>query len=72
MTTKKITTNGAIYLLILLLVVVVFMLSGGVTWIKGMMNTGSSLHMGSLNWLQIFIGLIVGFLLGILAGRRKW
>lgn len=72
MTTKKVTTNGAIYLLIALFIVIVFLLAGGIPWINGMMNTGSSMHMVGLNWLQIGIGLIVGFLLGIIVGRRAW
>jgi hypothetical protein len=72
MTTKKVATNGAIYLLIALLVIVVLMLSGAIPWIKGMMHNSTSVNMASWNWLQIFIGLVVGFLLGIMAGRRKW
>jgi hypothetical protein len=33
---------------------------------------GSSINMGSWNWVGILIGLVIGFLIGYLvAGRRK-
>lgn len=73
MTTKEVTTNRTAYLVIALLVIIIaFLLLGGLPWMKGLMHRGSTVNMASWNWLQIFIGLSVGFLLGIMVGRRKW
>ena len=39
---------------------------------QGMMHGGgSSMNMGNWNWIQILIGIILGFLLGYLFARRK-
>jgi hypothetical protein len=73
MTTKRITANRTTFLVIALLVIVVaFLLLGGGPWIKGMMHGSSSINMANWNWTQILIGLGLGFLLGLVVGRRKW
>jgi hypothetical protein len=73
MSTKRITTNRAVYIVIVLLVVIVaFLLLGGGPWAKGMMNEGGSVNMANWNWTQILIGTGIGFLLGIVVGSRKW
>lgn len=39
---------------------------------QGMMHGGgSSMNMGNWNWIQILIGIILGFLLGYLFARRR-
>jgi hypothetical protein len=38
----------------------------------GMMHgNGGSSYMGNWNWIQILVGIILGFLLGYLFARRK-
>jgi hypothetical protein len=73
MTTKRITANRTAYYLIALLVIVIaFLLLGGGPWLRGIMHEVSSINMANLNWTQVIISLIIGFVLGLLAGRRKW
>jgi flagellar biosynthesis protein FliR len=39
---------------------------------QGMMHGGGqSMNMGNWNWVQILIGMIIGFLLGYLVARRR-
>jgi hypothetical protein len=73
MSARRITSNTtALYLIALVVIIVAFLLLGGGPWIKGMMHGGHSMGMAQLNWVQILISLAIGFLLGILVGRRKW
>ena len=62
----------AIYIIALVAVLVAFLLLGGGQWLKGLSHGSSSMNMANLNWLQIIISLGIGFLLGLLVGRRKW
>ena len=72
MSTKRITTNRTVYVVIVLMAVIIaFLLLGGGPWVKGMMHEGGSVNMANWNWTQIIIGIVVGFLLGLLVGRRK-
>ncbi len=59
------------YLIVFLIIVVAFLLLGGVEWAKGILGGGGLSGTANLQWIQIFIGLGVGFLLGFLAGRRR-
>jgi hypothetical protein len=73
MTTKRVTTNRTVYVIIAIAVVIIaFLLLGGGPWIKGITQGGGSMHMANWNWAQILVGLVIGFVLGLLAGRRKW
>jgi len=73
MSTKRITTNRTVYFFIALLVIIIaFLLLGGGPWIKEMTHGSSSVNMANWNWTQILISLGIGFVLGLLAGRRKW
>jgi len=73
MTTKRVTTNRtAIFLIALVVIIVAFLLLGGGPWIKGMMHEGHSMNMVHLNWTQILISVGIGFLLGLVVGKRKW
>ena len=60
------------YVVALLVIVVAFLLLGGGPWMTGMMHRGRSMGTVHLNWVQILISLGIGFLLGLLASRRKW
>jgi len=61
-----------VYAIAVVVVIVAFLLLGGKNWMAGTMHGGGS--MGSLNWVQILISLVIGFLLGIVVAkrRRKW
>jgi hypothetical protein len=73
MSTRRITSNTtAIYLIAIVVIIVAFLLLGGGPWIRGMVHGSRSLGMAHLNWGQILISLGIGFLLGLVAGRRKW
>jgi ABC-type transporter Mla subunit MlaD len=71
MSTRRNTT--AIYVIAFVVIIVAFLLLGGGTWIREMMQHGSrSIGMDNLNWAQILISLGLGFLLGWIVSRRKW
>jgi len=36
------------------------------------MHGSLSLDMANWNWIQILIGMAIGFVLGLLLARRKW
>jgi ElaB/YqjD/DUF883 family membrane-anchored ribosome-binding protein len=39
---------------------------------EGMMHEGTdSMYMGNWNWVQILIGIVIGFILGYLVARRR-
>jgi hypothetical protein len=71
-TRKMVTNNTALYLIAIVVIVVAFLLLGGGPWMRGMMHGNGSLGMAHLNWVQIIISLVLGFLLGLAAARRKW
>ena len=62
----------AIYIIALVAIIVAFLLLGGGQWIKGLSLGTRSINMADLNWLHIIISLGIGFLLGLVVGRRKW
>jgi hypothetical protein len=66
------TNSTAIYVIAIVVIIVAFLLLGGGPWVRGMMHGNGSMGMSHLNWAQILISLVIGFLLGLLAGRRKW
>jgi hypothetical protein len=65
-------STTAIYIIAAVVIIVAFLLLGGGTWLKGSMHGGRSMGMAQLNWVQILISLAIGFVVGLLAGRRKW
>ena len=71
MSTRRNTTT-LYYVIAIAVIVIAFLLLDGGTWIKGMGHGGGSMNMASLNWVQILISLAIGFLLGVIATRRKW
>ncbi len=60
------------YIIAFAVIVIAFLLLGGATWMKGLGHGGGSMNMASLRWGQILISLVLGFLLGWFASRRKW
>jgi hypothetical protein len=70
---RRITSNrNALYVIAVLVIIVAFLLLGGAKWITGAMQGGGAL--ANLNWVQILISLVLGFLLGVVVSkrRRKW
>jgi hypothetical protein len=74
MSTKRFVPSNrtALYLIAVVVIIVAFLLLGGGPWMTGMMHRGRSMGSVHLNWIQIFIGIVIGFLLGLLASQRKW
>lgn len=67
---RRIVSNkNAVYIIAVLVIIVAFLLLGGVKWMTGALNGGGALS--NLNWVQILIGLILGFLLGVVVSKRK-
>jgi len=64
------SNNTAYYIIALLVIILAFVLLGGGAWVKGMNRGGSG--MAGLQWLQIIVSLVIGFLLGWVASKRKW
>ncbi|MDP2237234.1 MAG: hypothetical protein Q8J88_12445 [Bacteroidales bacterium] len=73
MGTKLFRSNNktAIYLIAVLVIVIAFFLLDGDTWFKGSMHGHGSSAMNNLQWIQILIGVAVGFVLGLLYARRR-
>ncbi len=69
---RKLSNTTLIYIVAILAIVVVFLLLGGSHWASGMMHDNRSMNMANINWLQILIGVVIGFVLGLLYARRKW
>ena len=66
------TNSTALYVVAVVVIIVAFLLLGGSQWMTGMMHNGRSMGTVQLNWVQILISLAIGFVLGLLAARRKW
>jgi hypothetical protein len=71
MSTRRNTTT-LYYVIAIVVIIVAFLLLGGGPWIKGMTHGSRSIGMTSLHWGQILISLVLGFLLGWIASKRKW
>lgn len=63
---KKQTT---VYVIAIAIIIVAFLLLGGGDWINGRMNHSNMNHW---NWTQILISMAIGFVIGLLAAKRKW
>lgn len=74
MSTKRYIKSNrtTLYIIAVVVIIVAFLLLGGGPWMTGMMHRGHSMGTVHLNWVQILISLGLGFLLGVLASRRKW
>ncbi len=72
-TSRFVKSNStALYLVAVVVIIVAFLLLGGGQWMTGMMHNGRSMSTVHLNWVQILISLAIGFVLGLLASKRKW
>jgi len=69
---RKISNQTLIYIVAILVIIVCVLFLGGSEWAKGMMHGNNSMNMDNINWLQILIGAVIGFVLGILYARRNW
>jgi len=74
MSTRRVVTvnRTALYIIAIVVIIGAFLLLGGGTWMTGMMHRSSSMGTVHLNWVQILISLCLGFMLGLLATKRKW
>ncbi len=73
MSARKIrSSNTMLYLIAVVVIVIAFLLLGGGPWISGSFHGSRSHGMGSLQWIQILISLAIGFVLGLLAAKRRW
>ncbi len=66
------SNRTTLYIIAVVIIIVAFLLLGGGPWMTGMMHRGRSMGTIHLNWVQILISLVLGFLLGVLASKRKW
>ena len=71
-TKRNIKNTRVIYVIAIVIIIVAFLLLGGGPWARGRMHGSRSIGMAHLYWGQILISLAIGFVLGLLAGRRKW
>ena len=69
---RKFSNSTLLYVVALLIIVVFFLLLGGASWAQGMFHGNKSINFGNLAWMQILIGLVIGFVIGILYSRRRW
>lgn len=60
--------NNTRYIIAAIIIIVAFLLLGGANWVRGQLHGLDS----SLNWPQILISLVLGFLIGLVACKRKW
>jgi len=66
------SSNTTLYVIAVVVIIVAFFLLGGGPWIRGSMQGSRSYGMGNLQWIQILISLAIGFVLGLLAAKRRW
>jgi hypothetical protein len=74
MSTRRFVTSNrtTMYIIAVIVIIVAFLLLGGGPWMTGMVHGGRLMGSVHINWIQIFIGLLIGFLLGLLAAGRRW
>ncbi len=58
-----------VYVIAIAIIVIAFLLLGGGDWVNRTMNQS---HMNHLNWTQIIVSLIIGFVIGLFVAKRKW
>jgi hypothetical protein len=67
-----ISSRTTLYLIAVVVIIAAFFLLGGGPWIRGIGYGNRPLFITHLNWAQVLISLAIGFILGLIAGRRKW
>lgn len=68
----KSKNSTLVYVIAIAVIIIAFLLLGGESWLNGMMHGGRPMDLNHLNWGQIIISLIIGFILGRLSSKRKW
>lgn len=68
---RKKSKNTVTYLIALAVIIVAFLLLGGKEWLTGLGHGQGGFQLASLEWAQILISLVVGFLLGYLFCKRR-
>ncbi|MGD0581444.1 MAG: hypothetical protein ABR974_00710 [Bacteroidales bacterium] len=72
MSTKKITlTNKTLYFIVFVVIVAAFFMLGGGPWVRGMIHGNRTMGLANWIWPQLLISLGLGFVLGLVASRRK-
>jgi hypothetical protein len=71
MTTRKETVT-IYYVVAIAVIVIAFLMLGGGPWLRSLGHGTGSMRMATLHWGQILIGMVLGFLVGWIASRRKW
>jgi uncharacterized protein YneF (UPF0154 family) len=66
------SSNATLYIIAILVIIVAFLLLGGGPWIRSSMHGSRSMGTGNLQWLQIIVSLVIGFVLGLFAAKRRW
>lgn len=72
MSTRVNISSKAIYIIAVVVIIAAFLLLGGGPWIRGIVHGGRPIFISQLNWAQVLISLALGFLLGLIVGKRKW
>jgi hypothetical protein len=71
MKTKTVSSNRTAYFVIAILVIVIAFLLGTGPWLKDLLHVHGSMGMANIHWTQIFIGVGIGFILGLIVSKRK-
>jgi hypothetical protein len=66
------SSNTTLYLIAVVVIIIAFFLLGGGPWIRGSFHGSRSYGAGNLQWIQILVSLAIGFVLGLLAAKRRW
>jgi len=69
---RNFSNKTLLYTVALLVIVIAFLLLGGASWAQGMFHGNKSISFGNLEWVQILISLVIGFVIGLLYSRRRW
>jgi hypothetical protein len=73
MSTSVNVSKTTIYIIAVVVIIVAFVLLGGGTWLQGIGHRGGrTLDMSQINWVQVLIAMAIGFVLGLVVGKRRW
>ena len=62
-------TRIVYYVVAIAVIIIAFLLLGGGPWLKGLGNGQGSIGVSTLHWGQILIGMVLGFLVGLISTR---
>jgi hypothetical protein len=73
MSTSVNVSRTTIYVIAVVVIIVAFLLLGGGAWLQGLGHRGvGSMNMSQINWIQVLIAMAIGFVLGLVVGKRRW